>query len=147
MIELKSQLPSLWLSPELCEIIYNEFKQSELFPQPLPDFSTRYPTRLESILGSVQLGSSLLGRNLVEVAVEYFFKINCGHPFQNGNKRLSILYTDTFLYLNGYDLSIANEDLYSLATVIAQANKLGLEENELKEITKEIFLENLLIIE
>lgn len=50
-----------------------------------------------------------------------------GHPFVDGNKRTGILALETFLDLNGYQLTADEDEKYSFVISLAQG-KLSLEE-------------------
>ena len=47
----------LWLDLNVCENVYNSFRQEykKNGDEPLPEFSSRYPGRLESIIESIKL--------------------------------------------------------------------------------------------
>ena len=38
------------------------------------------------------------------------------HPFQDGNKRVSLAVADTFLRMNGFELDVEHEDAYRFIT-------------------------------
>ena len=48
-----------------------------------------------------QFGGAYLHRTLAEQAGAYLFHICCNHPFNDGNKRVSVLSTLVFLQANG----------------------------------------------
>lgn len=52
-----------------------------------------------------------------------FYLVIKNHPFRNGNKRMAIALTLTFLYLNGQMLYITNADLYNIALNVASSNQ------------------------
>ncbi|HEX7018332.1 MAG TPA: type II toxin-antitoxin system death-on-curing family toxin [Patescibacteria group bacterium] len=117
--------PKIWLNLQLCKSTYNVFKAEARFEEPLPEFDTRYPNRLESILGSVEqtFDGQLLYPTVAEAAAAYFQKIICEHPFVNGNKRTAVLYTDVFLFLNGFQWKLPYQDMYYLAVRVADTDK------------------------
>lgn len=124
MIPQLKREPKIWLDLGLCENIYSEFRKVEIFREPLKPFSTRFPGRLEAILGSVQqsFGGKYLYPTVSDAAAAYFVKINCLHPFENGNKRLCILYTDVFLFFHQLELKLSHKEMYDLALFVAMAS-------------------------
>src|SRR3972149_6324990 len=137
--------PKWWLDLKSCEIIYNKFKNSQFFfGQPLPEFSDRFPNKLEGILGSVQqsFDGTLLFPTVLDAALGYFFKINLQHPFKDGNKRMCVLFTDVFLLAHQIDLQIPYGDVYKLATQIAKihSDQKGKEFEKIAAVTRELFI-------
>lgn len=43
------------------------------------------------------------------------------HPLFDGNKRLSLILTFTFIRLNGFDLTFTNEEAFDLVLAVAQS--------------------------
>jgi|GEM_PF-1038802 len=118
-----NQTPKTWLTLTLCKNIYTNFQKRVKFQEPLKNFESRFPGKLEAILGSVS--QSFAGQSLyptvLDAASAYFYKINCLHPFENGNKRLCILYTDAFLYFHDLELQLSHRQMYDLALFVAQS--------------------------
>ena len=52
-----------------------------------------------------------------------FYLVIKNHPFRNGNKRMAVTLTLTFLYLNGAMLNIPNNDLYHIALDVASSDQ------------------------
>src|SRR4030067_1579943 len=72
------------------------------FNEPIPDFSSRPPNILESCLATPFQtfgGKFLYPRFLTRASMLFYFLIK-NHPFENGNKRISITALLTFLYAN-----------------------------------------------
>ena len=120
MTKAKSRGQILWLSIDLCQNIYETFsrKYGEVGLEPLPNFETRYPNRLESILNSVQLKADLLNFNVPRIAASYFVHFVRSQAHLNGNKRMGVIYTYVFLYLNGYDLLINQKFMFDLSLMV-----------------------------
>ncbi len=59
---------------------------------------------------------------IYNLATAYFFHIIKNHPFIDGNKRTGLLTALEFLYQNGFELNISNDDLYQLALDTASSN-------------------------
>lgn len=91
--------------------------------EPIPDFSTRIPGRLESCLKTPlqTFGKKYLYPTLEDKAAILFYLLIKNHPFQNGNKRIAVTSTLTFLFLNGRWLGIPPDELYQLAVWVAQS--------------------------
>lgn len=93
--------------------------------EPIPPFETRYPNILESCLE--QPFQSFDGEehypDIHLKAAVLFYLVIKNHPFRNGNKRMAIALTLTFLYLNGQMLYITNADLYNIALNVASSNQ------------------------
>lgn len=59
--------------------------------------------------------------SLYKLAAIYAIAITKGHPFRDGNKRTAVLTANTFLYLNGLELDLSNEDeVFELITSVAE---------------------------
>ena len=97
------------------------------FNEPIPDFRTRFPDRLESCIATPfqSFGRKSLYQGLVSKATILFYLLVKNHPFQNGNKRIAITSLLTFLAINGKWLRILQEDLYEI-TVIVAGSKPGI---------------------
>lgn len=63
---------------------------------------------LDSALAQPQatFGSKELHPSLFAKAAAYCYYLCLNHPFVDGNKRLALVVTDTFLQMNGYELSL-----------------------------------------
>lgn len=93
--------------------------------EPIPPFETRYPNILESCLEQPFQsfdGEDLYPGQYLKAALMFYLVIK-NHPFRNGNKRMAIALTLTFLYLNGQMLYITNADLYNIALNVASSNQ------------------------
>ena len=65
---------------------------------------------------------------IYEQAGSYFYHLAMNHPFVDGNKRTAFAVMDTFLRVNGYELTLPNDEAYDLvmAVVNQQVSKPGL---------------------
>ncbi len=122
--------PSTWLSIKECETAYTQLAKLPLVGEPLPDFDSRDPGKLEGILGAVsqEVFGVQVHPTLLEASSAYFVKLIKGHPLANGNKRSAILFTDVFLYLNGHQLHVPHKQMYALAILVAKEKKLAYDE-------------------
>jgi death-on-curing family protein len=93
------------------------------FDEPIPDFATRYPHRLEScILTPFQtFGGKSLYPTLVGKAAILFYLMIKNHPFKNGNKRIAITTLMTFLDLNDKWLKVSTQELYNVTVWVASS--------------------------
>ena len=64
----------------------------------------RDEARLESALARAQHLLAYAEPDVVDLAAAYAFGIAQGHAFVDGNKRTSLVVTELFLALNGYEL-------------------------------------------
>lgn len=126
----------LWLDLNVCENIYNSFREEykKSGDEPLPKFNSRYPGRLESIIESVRLryGQLESDTQISTIASDYFVRITKSQSLLNGNKRMGVLFTSVFLYLNDYDFRFGQTRLAELSLSVASSQK------KLPELQKEI---------
>lgn len=91
--------------------------------EPIPDFETRFPNKLEScLLAPFQtFGKKPLYEGLIGKAAILFYIMVKNHPFQNGNKRIAV--TTLFVFLSNNDkwLKVSNQELYNFAIWVAQS--------------------------
>lgn len=134
------ETPNWFLSVEMCRDIYEAFKERINFNEPLPPFDAQIPNRLESILSSVSgsFGGIPFSPTVLEAATSYYYKIACGHVFMNGNKRLSILYTDFYLWAHDVTLAVPQNKMYLLTEELAALSEKGVEKKQVKQVAKKI---------
>ncbi len=91
--------------------------------EPIPDFGTRYPGKLESCLvQSFQtFGKKDLYPGVIKKAAVLFYLMIKNHPFINGNKRIAVTTMITFLMLNNKWLNVTPEELYEIAVWVAKS--------------------------
>jgi len=104
-------------------IAFRLARETMNFNEPIPDFSTRFPNKLESCLAMpFQLFSKKpLYKGLTGKAAILFYLMIKNHPFQNGNKRIAMTALLTFLYLNNKWLKVDTYELYDFAMWVAQS--------------------------
>ena len=112
------------------EIAFALAREMLTFNEPIPDFSTRYPHRLESCLATPFLGfgGKSLYPSLAEKASILFYLMVKNHPFQNGNKRLAMTTLFVFLYRNHKWLKADPDHLYQFTVWIAGSPARGKDE-------------------
>jgi len=89
--------------------------------EPIPDFSTRYPDKLESCLQQPFTSFNDLEPypTLVDKASILFYLLIKNHPFLNGNKRIAVTTVLNFLAKNGKWIDASPIALYKIAKLIA----------------------------
>jgi death on curing protein len=117
--------PKILLNLATCQDVYSNLPKLVSFEAELPPFESRFPGRLESILGTVE--ATAFGQRLFttisQVASAYFVKMVKQHPFLDGNKRMAVVCTDLFLLANGIELVSPFTDLYWVAIQVAENRK------------------------
>ena len=93
------------------------------FDEPIPDFATRYPNRLESCLATPfqTFEKKSLYSSLVSKASTLFYLMIKNHPFQNRNKRIAMTTLMVFLFLNKKWIKVDTQELYNFTVWIAQS--------------------------
>ena len=122
--------PRVWLSIETCRVIYKaykEFAEKAGVEAPIPEFDSRYPNTLEGILGSVQYKADTLNYDIKTTASYYFVHFAKSQCFIDANKRLAVIFTNTFIRMNGYRLTMLQSTLRDLAIIIAKNQSLTVE--------------------
>lgn len=112
-------------------------KETLSFDEPIPEFGTRYPGKLESCLASPfqKFQRRSLYRGLVGKASAMFYLLVKNHPFQNGNKRIAMTALLVLLYKNGMWLRVDTKELYNFAIWVAQS-PAKLKEETIKAVEK-----------
>ena len=101
-------------------------KETMSWNEPIPDFSSRFPNKLESCLASpfYTFARKNLYKGLLNKAAVLFYFLIKNHPFQNGNKRVAMSTLFLFLYKNKKWLRVDNQQLYNFARLIAQSDPI-----------------------
>lgn len=60
----------------------------------------------------------------LELAAAYGFGLAKNHPFTDGNKRVAAIATESFLMLNGFELTVSDEDFVMMFLRLA-AGEIG----------------------
>lgn len=110
----------------LADVEYGAFRLAQealAYDEPIPDFSTRFPHRLEScvVIPFQKIGGKYLYPTLVDKAAILFYLMIKNHPFQNGNKRIALSTLLTFLFLNGRWIKADVQELYNFTMWIAMS--------------------------
>jgi death-on-curing family protein len=110
----------------IAEVEYLAFrlaKEHLSFDEPIPDFTTRFPNKLEScVLTPFQTfsGKALYPTLIAKASILLYLMIK-NHPFQNGNKRIAITTLLTFLLANGKWLKADTQELYNFTVWVAMS--------------------------
>lgn len=108
---------------EIKHIAHSLARETMNWNEPIPEFDTRYPNKLEScIITPFQtFDKKLLFHGLTPKAAILFYLIIKNHPFQNENKRIAVTTLLVFLYINGYWLKMDAQTLYNRAVWVASS--------------------------
>jgi death-on-curing family protein len=115
---------------EIEHIIFTFARQELSFNEPIPDFITRFPNRLESCLSAPMqtFGGKDLYPAFIEKAAVLFYLMIKNHPFQNGNKRVAMVTLLYVLYKNKKWLEVDTQVLYNFDVWVAESPALAKEE-------------------
>lgn len=110
----------------LADVEYTAFQIAKKFmewSEPIPDFETRFPDKLESCIETPfqTFDRKSLYQGLVGKSSILFYLMIKNHPFQNGNKRIAITTLIFFLVQNGKWLSTSNKNIYEFACEVAES--------------------------
>lgn len=114
----------------ICQVLSDFFKKVK---DPPPNYRHTYFEKLDSIISIPRrtFDKQDLYPTLFHKAACYLYFINKLHPFNNGNKRISIVATGVFLRYNKYELDVEEEKLYSFAKEVTQSHK---QDEEFKKV-------------
>ena len=110
----------------LKEVEYIAFRlarETLSFNEPIPDFSTRYPHKLESCIAvpfQTFSGKSMYKGLVGKTAILFYLMIK-NHPFLNGNKRIAMTTLFVFLHKNGKWLKVDARELYNFTIWITSS--------------------------
>lgn len=128
-----------WINIDDFEFIcFNLARELMSFGEPIPDYSTRDNSLLESSLAAPKnTFHNTDNPTLVDVTAVLFYSLIKNHPFANGNKRIAVMTILIFLGLNKKWLDISPILLYKLAVTIA--NSLPSEREKVLSECKKMF--------
>jgi len=125
-----------WINIEDFEFIcFNLTRKFLELSEPIPDYSTRENSLLESSLAAPRQAFEYSGATIERQASILFYSLIKNHPFKNGNKRIAVISLLIFLLLNNKWLEIPTLILYKIALSVAES-EAPKRENVLKEIDK-----------
>ena len=79
-------------------------------------------------------GGAFLYGSLAEMAAAYLIGLACNHAFENGNKRVALSSCSTFLRMNGYRMTLTQDEAERL---VLQVVTHGIEREEVVNILNE----------
>lgn len=105
--------------------------------EPIPDFGTRFPLKLESCLETPfqTFDRQSLYKGIIAKASMMFYLMVKNHPFQNGNKRIAVTTLFVFLISNHRFPQASNEQVYNFARNVANSKSED-KDKELKKINE-----------
>ena len=111
---------------EIQHVAHSLAKELMAWDEPIPDFGTRYPDKLESCVAVPfqTWDKKLLHKGLISKVSVLFYLMIKNHPFQNGNKRIAVATMFYFMYKNGKWLTVDNQSLYNFAKWIAASDPM-----------------------
>lgn len=74
---------------------------------------------MESAMARPQNVAAYGDPDATELAASYAYGIARNHPFVDGNKRTAAVVSETFLMLNGYDLTVSDAELVVIFLALA----------------------------
>lgn len=116
-MENKGKMQVIFLSTE--QVIAIHSNQIELYggQDGIRDYNM-----LESAVGAPKssFGGKLLYKTLPEMAAACFFSIINNHAFIDGNKRTAVMTAYVFIYMNGYELQVDEDELVDFAVNVIE---------------------------
>ena len=109
---------------EVEKLAHKLAKKQMDWDEPIPDFGTRYPGKLEGCLAAVfqTFSKCDLYPTLSDKAAILFYLMIKNHPFVNGNKRIAVSSILVFLAINDKWLYVSNEEMYEMAVTVAKSS-------------------------
>ena len=134
-----------WLTIEDFQFIcFNLAKELLEFSEPIPDYSKKDDSLLESALSAPRNSYEFKNSSLAEQTAVLFYSLIKNHPFSNGNKRIAVISVLVFLILNDKWLNILPVKLYEAAVLVANSSpqERELVVNEIAKIFEEFIVTN-----
>lgn len=135
---------SKWLTPEDFEFLcFDLARELMSYGEPIPDYSTRDNSLLESALGAPRqtYDNKLLYPTLQKQVAILFYSLIKNHPFRNGNKRIAVMALLAFLSLNNRWVNIDPLDLYNLACFVSESK--AVDKDQVLILTEGKLIQNL----
>lgn len=103
------------------EVLFERFRE---IGEPIPPWEHVNKRNVEHLaeLPAMSLFGDEIYPTLESKAAEMMYKINKGHIFPNGNKRMSVACVFLFLLLNGKILNVSPDDARDKALNLAQSD-------------------------
>ena len=78
----------------------------------------------------------------LESAIYAHLALALTQPFRDGNKRMSVFFTDIFLHFNGIELNVGWRKMYELAKFIVEKKESGENPEKLQYLIENIISQN-----
>jgi prophage maintenance system killer protein len=106
---------------------------------PIPALSKQSVEKMKGCLSMpfMTFGGVDLYKTIYDKASILFYLINKGHNLENGNKRMSYIITEYFLFKNNINLNLTDDEIYSLTLKVAESKSEDKDEI-LKYISKKL---------
>ena len=78
--------------------------------------------QLESALARPQNAAAYEGADTVRQVATLFWGVAANHAFRDGNKRTAVVLLRSFLNLNGFDMTLSEDEIFELAVGIADTH-------------------------
>lgn len=104
-------------------IVFTLARRHLSYNEPIPDFNTRFPNRLESCLAApfITFGGKELYPDFTAKASILFYLMIKNHPFKNGNKRVAMTTLFYVLARQKKWLKVDIKVLYNFAVWVAES--------------------------
>jgi death-on-curing family protein len=105
-------------------VAYRLAKKTMDWDEPIPNFSSRFPGKLESCLAIPfqTFEKKMFYKGIIEKASILFYLMVKNHPFENGNKRIAMTTLLYFLRKNKKWIKVDNQELYNFAKWVTESN-------------------------
>lgn len=130
-------MSTTYLTKDHFSVICNELKHFfNKQKDPPPVYAHTFFEKLESVIAIPQktFSGNDLYKSVYEKAACYLYFITKLHPFNNGNKRISIVATYVFLKLNSVEFLVNEDRMYDFAKKVTNSHKK--QDEEFKEVVK-----------
>ena len=77
--------------------------------------------QLESALARPQNAGAYENADIVRQGATLLWGVAANHPFRDGNKRTAVVLLRSFLNLNGYDMTLSEDEIFDLAVGVADS--------------------------
>ena len=77
--------------------------------------------QLESALARPRNAAAYEDADIARQAATLFWGVAANHAFRDGNKRTAVVVLRSFLNLNGYDMTLPEDEIFELAVGVADA--------------------------
>ncbi len=122
MTEVKKHSQNRYLTADEIRMVYDVFhRRSQEMEEPVPDWSFVDESEIQNLalLPQSVYYEKELYPSIEEKAAIIFYKVNKGHIFPNGNKRMSIVLLCVFLGMNGKSLAVSPSEIRDKALWLA----------------------------